>query len=1096
MRYPSPGVLACVFLVALPPAAVAAEAARVWEASLVIPTYELGPPNPNPIFPELTGKERRPFYPYAELDSLTDKRADKSYKAVLLENEFLRVTVLPELGGHLYSIYDKSARREALYTNHVVKYGLVGIRGAWVSGGIEWNFPDGHTVTTVSPVDYTLRAEQDGSAAVVVGETERVQRMQWAVAIRLRPGTRYVETEVTLNNRSEVPGRYWYWATAAAPATDDLRFVYPMRETYPHTFWPVFSFPLQEGVDVGTYRDVPNPLSLFARNSKRDFFGVYYEKSDWDIVHVADHRELAGKKTWTWGTDPAGSIWIDKLTDKDGQYVEFQAGRFETQMEHEFIAPRRVERFVEYWIPLDKLGGPFVEANRDATLRCSIDGLKAQLGIQATSNFENAELLLERGGEIVSRRAVSLSPARPFTVNVDLSMKGKGKELEVILKSKEGRDILRWRSDMPVDGNPDFKPARRPETDPPAASSAEQAWEEGAAADKKSSVSAARAAWQEALKRDPSFSPALASLGLSYYRSGEYEESLKYLSEALKRNKDSAEARYAAALTLRALGRKNEAADHLTYLVRSGRGEALAGSLLAELALADGNTGAALEYFSRSMILDPRDIKARTELAMALRLAGRLEEALVQSDLAAGLMPLDCFALSERSLTLKAAGKTEEAERTQKELWRLLSREPDSVLELAFDYFGAGGWAEARNVLEEALKRATAERRPVYPMIHYTLGYLLDRAGEKDAARAQWEQGMRAFPFLAFPHRVEEVAALKSALAVNPADGRAAYYLGNALAGLGRFPEALDSWRAAVKYEPANYIAWRNLAQGLWHAERLNEASAAGFEKAISLAPDDPHLYEEFASLLSEMKDTSRRIRLLEGVPKGLKSRSEIVEALAGAYTDAGRFADAIRLLDGAKITSGEGETGAISIYRRACLGQAELYQKQGRHQEAAAEFIRASQYPSNLGVGRSSTESHAREYAAAAREYEAIGESDSANALWQRAAAEPLRAPTEPVEPWSENYYWKAVALSRSGQPEEAQRLFTRLAALADDQSMRKREILPPEGTIRWLLAGLGLKSIGRIAEARVMLERVLEKDPDNGLARSELASLSQQPR
>ncbi|HQR35018.1 MAG TPA: DUF5107 domain-containing protein, partial [Blastocatellia bacterium] len=216
--------------------------ARVWEAPLTIPTYELGAPNPNPPLFD-AGRGRRPVYPYPMLDTLTNQRVDKSYKAVYLENEYLRVTVLPEFGGKLYAIYDKTAGRDVLYTNHVIKYAMVGIRGAWTSGGIEWNFPDGHTLTTVSPVDYVTRTEEDGSAVVIVGDTERVQRMQWAVAIRLRPGRKFVETEVTLNNRREVPGRYWFWATAAAKATDDMRFVYPMREAYPHAFWPVFSFP-------------------------------------------------------------------------------------------------------------------------------------------------------------------------------------------------------------------------------------------------------------------------------------------------------------------------------------------------------------------------------------------------------------------------------------------------------------------------------------------------------------------------------------------------------------------------------------------------------------------------------------------------------------------------------------------------------------------------------------------------------------------------------------------------------------------------------------------------------------------------------------
>src|SRR5436190_9727798 len=208
-------------------------APRVWEAPLSIPTYELGSPNPYPALLDWQRRKWRPVYPYPFLDSLTSKRADKTYKAVYLENEYLRVSILPELGGHIYEIFDKINKRDVLYTNHVVKYAMVAIRGAWISGGIEWNFPDGHTLTTISPVDYVMRTEADGSAAVTVGDTERVQGVQWAITIRLRPGRRVVESAVTLNNRTETPARYWFWSTAAAPAADDLRFAYPLREAYP-----------------------------------------------------------------------------------------------------------------------------------------------------------------------------------------------------------------------------------------------------------------------------------------------------------------------------------------------------------------------------------------------------------------------------------------------------------------------------------------------------------------------------------------------------------------------------------------------------------------------------------------------------------------------------------------------------------------------------------------------------------------------------------------------------------------------------------------------------------------------------------------------
>ena len=1069
-------------------AVTAASPARVWREALVIPTYELGPPDSNPVFPDLQRGRSRPVYPYPMLDSLTDRRVKRSYNAVYLENEFLRVTVLPELGGKLYAIFDKTANRDVLYTNHVVKYGIVGIRGAWTSGGIEWNFPDGHTVTTVSPIDYTTAVDADGAASVTVGDTERIQRMQWAVTIRLRPGVKAVETEVTLNNRREVPGRYWFWATAAAPATDDLRFVYPMREAYPHVFWPVFTFPKHKGVDVGTYREVPNALSLFARNSQRDFFGVYYEKSDWGIVHVADHRELAGKKTWTWGTAPSGKIWIDKLTDNDGQYVEFQAGRFETQMEHEFIAPHRVEHYVEYWCPLDKLGGGFDEANRNAALKLDVTGRRARISVNVTSVFDGADLILEGAGQVIHTERINLHPSRPFSTTLNLSPVAEGKPLLVTIKTREGREIISYRTDLPVDGNPDFKPAARPVPEQGVESSAEVAYLEGLAADKKSNERAARAAYNEALKRDAGFTPARIALGLSFYRTGEYDKAAEHLVAALRRNKDSADAHYFLALVRRAQGKVREAAEHLTQLVRSGQQESTARYVLGEMALESGNLGEAIEHISQSIWLDPRDIKARTMLAMALRLAGKLDDARERIDAVVRDMPLDYLALSERRLIYKASGQDAVAQQSADELWRLLAREPDSVLELAFDYARAGRRDECGSLLMEAIRRASQSGGQAYPMLHYALGYLQESSGNKAAAAEQYALGSKGSPAYVHPHRVEEIAVLQAALAANPKDGRAAYYLGNALASKHRGAEALEAWRVASRLDSGNPIAQRNLALALWQVGKNRTEAVAAYERAIGLAKDDFHLYVELDRLVAEMGSTERRIKMLEGLPAALHTRSAIVQSLAASYVDAKRFQDAIALLQKSSITSGEGEFGALAIYRKACLGLAGKFAAEGKHAEAAAEYLRAVEYPSNFGVGRSSTESHAGEYVAAAREYEAAGDRNAAESVWKRAAAEPLGSPTEPTERWSEHYYYKALAFDRTGRKEEARSIYSRLAALIDDKRMMEAESSPPSGAIRFLLAGLGLKGLGQSEQARAAFQRVLKIDPQNERAKAEL--------
>ncbi|HEX6718620.1 MAG TPA: DUF5107 domain-containing protein, partial [Pyrinomonadaceae bacterium] len=903
-------VVAALAIVSQAAAQSANDKPRVWEAPLVIPTYELNPPNPYPALLDWQRRKWRPVYPYPFLDSLGTEKTNKTWKAVYLENEYLKVTVLPELGGHVYQIFDKTLNRNIIYSNPVMKYAMVALRGAWVSGGIEWNFPDGHTLTTVAPIDYVIRTEPDSSAAVAVGDTERVQGMQWQVILRLRPGTRALESEVTLNNRRVVPGRYWYWSTAGAPAAPDLRFNYPMREAYPHAFWPVFKFPTEKGVDISRFSEVPNFLSLFARDSKRDYFGVYYEKSDWGVVHVADHRELPGKKTWTWGTDDNGDIWVDKLTDGGGQYVEFQGGRFETQMEHQFIAPHRIEHFFEYWYGVNQMGGAWNEATRDAALRISLQGNRANVSVAANQKFSQVEFTLANGGRQIHATRVDLNPAKLFTATIEVP--DPRQPLELTLKSNDGRVLLRYRTDSPVDNNPDFKPATRPIPDPKNPTSAEQSYVEGLAFDKKSKEREAREAYLEALKRDPGFAPAHIALGLSFYRSGEYETAAKHLEAALIRNKDAGDAHYYLALVQRALGQTSAAEDHLLWLVRSGYRESLARYVLGEIALAKGDIKQAIEHLQQAVMLDQRDLKARTVLAVAERLDGNLQGALTRIDQVVTELPIDYFAVREQFLINKAAGNAEKEKTAAEQLRHLLSREPDAVLELAFDYVAIGLHQEAIQVLEDAIKRGPSgilavDKTRIHPMLYYTLGYLYEKSGNRERARAQFALGMKADPAFVFPHRVEEIDVLRAAIAANANDGRAAYYLGNVLASKNRDQEALAAWRDAVKLDPANTIAQRNYARALWIVSRNREEAAAQYQRAINVSPNDFRLYVEFDKLLAEMSATERRIKLLEGAPSTVLAQSGAVQSLAGAYIDAGRFSDAAALLAKTTFTSGEG---------------------------------------------------------------------------------------------------------------------------------------------------------------------------------------------
>jgi tetratricopeptide (TPR) repeat protein len=642
------------------------------------------------------------------------------------------------------------------------------------------------------------------------------------------------------------------------------------------------------------------------------------------------------------------------------------------------------------------------------------------------------------------------------------------------------------------DGNDDLKPATRPIPDntPP---SAEKAYLAAQATDKKSDEMGARAAYNEALKLDPGYALAHIALGLSFYRTGEYDRAAEHLEAAMRRNRDAGDAHYYLALVRRAQNRIGEAIEQLMWCVRTGHRESVARYLLGEIHLASNSLNAALEQLTQAVRLDPRDLKARTVLAMAERRAGKLDAAQARIDEVVREMPIDYLALSEQIRIYEALGRQNETERLRKELLRLLRREPDATLELLFDYLSVRQFKEAFLASVELAVPADNRSQHVFnPAVCYALNYLMEQSA-RDAFRPESYRGCaQESSAYAFPHRVEEIAVLQAALKANPNDGRAAYFLGNVLASKLRFKEALEAWRVAVQFDPKNAVAHRNYARALALVEGKKEEAVAAMERAIALAPDDHHLYVEFDQLLAGMKQTERRIKLLEGASEKARVRPALLQSLAAAYVDAGRYADAIRLLEQNTFTSGEGEGAALGIYRRAHLALAKQHQQASRHAEAAAAFINATEYPRNFGVGREAMRSQAREYVAAASEFEAAGKRDEAEKWWRRAAEEALNSPTQPEEPWSEHYYYKAVALDHVGRKDEARALYERLARLNDEQQMLAAEPSPPGGALRFLLAGWGLKALGRNEEARRAFQRALQIDPANDPAQAELGRLS----
>ena len=330
---------------------------RVWQGTLTLPTYEEGLPDPNPPFDQFT--TNRFNYPYTLRNNLTSHRTDRAWRAIYLENEYLKCSVLPDMGGHLYTCIDKISGKPMFYANPSIKKAAIAYRGAWAAFGIEFNFPVSHNWMTMSPVNFAFGKHDDGSASVTIGNIDRVYGMEWMVELVLRPKSTLLEQRVTLSNRSDVRHRFYWWNNAGIEAWDDSQIVYPMRFAATHGFTEIHPWPVdQDGVDYSILANhKKGPVSMFVHGSREPFMGIWNPHTNTGTVHFAEYEELPAKKIWSWGADADGLDWRKALSDNNSSYLEVQAGLFRNQETYAFLQPRQIIRFSEYWMPVREIGG-------------------------------------------------------------------------------------------------------------------------------------------------------------------------------------------------------------------------------------------------------------------------------------------------------------------------------------------------------------------------------------------------------------------------------------------------------------------------------------------------------------------------------------------------------------------------------------------------------------------------------------------------------------------------------------------------------------------------------------------------------------------
>ena len=939
---------------------------KAWRELVTIPTYEVGKPEKNPIF-----LEKRVYqgssgvvYPYPVIESISDEKVDKEWKAVFLENDYIKVMILPELGGRIQMAYDKIKQRHFVYYNHVIKPALVGLTGPWISGGIEFNWPQHHRPSTYLPVDSTIVENEDGSVTVWVNEMERMFHQKGMAGFTLRPGCVYLEIQGRVSNRTNLPQTFLWWANPAVEVNDAYQSVFPpdVNAVFDHGKRAVSSFPIatgtyykmdySAGVDISNYKNIKVPTSYMAVNSKYDFEGGYENDTKGGMLHVASHHFSPGKKQWTWGNGDFGRAWDRNLTDQDDNghfrpYIELMAGVYtENQPDFTWLMPYEEKQFVQYFMPYREIG-IVKQASKDFVMNVEeiADG-QVQFKILATSKKTVKIVLDGEDGEEYYNKVMTLSPEEVLVETVETGQEHLGDLRLTIDRAENSRSfpLLEWYAE-PDEIKP-IPDAAEAAFSPQETKTVDQLYLTGLHLEQyRHATWSALDYYEEALRRDPMDYRCNMQTGLWYLRRARFMKAKPYLETAVKvlkkRNPNpyDGEPLFYLGVVNKFLG-KIESAYQCFWKSTWNKAWADAGYYEAAcISITDERWEDALDELERSLISNSHNHKARALKAAVLRKLGLKDEALAWIQESYKIDPFNYVCMVEEHLL---TGSDEPLER----MISLMHGNVNNYHEVALDYLQAGLWDEACLVLQQAIDQKVEES----PLTYYYMAY----ASKVDASFTWWQKAMKANPDYCFPNRLEDAFILGSFALMEGIDARAPYYLGCLYYDKRQYDLAIENWEKAAKQEPQYPTVWRNLALARFNKQDKQDEAVEYMEKAFHLDETDSRILMELDQLYKRLhRPHQERLDFLQKYPELIRQRDDLILEEITLLNQLGRYEEAMQKLDAHQFHPWEGGEGKVPAQYQICRIELAKQLLKSDPNRARQLLEACLVYPPHLGEGK-----------------------------------------------------------------------------------------------------------------------------------------------